>query len=319
MLALEARLSNLPGVTAVRTNRWTGGLSLAYDPAIVAAPALITAIEKISLDVSTPATGTTLETPKAVSFALPNTTLGVAVAGEALLPVLSPVSVALLLGTNVSTFKQAAGQIKRGEMGLPVLYTTIVGTTLLSGQFVASSAMAWMFHYWRQRTTEDVHRERLRLADRLHVEPSRLRPGDRIVVAAGERVPADGRVEAGAGLVDDRALPWGGGVGIRRADERVAAGAVVRGGQLRLRVERAGSSTRTAAVGRLLEAATRPNVPIARRTPRPERFIVPTLATAGVGYFVGGLATAGAVLRPDYATGPGVAVRSNRSAASPPA
>jgi hypothetical protein len=36
------------------------------------------------------------------------------------------------------------------------------------------------------------------------------------------------------------------------------------------------------------------------------RAVAPTLAAAGVGFLVGDLATASAILRPDYATGPGV-------------
>ncbi len=306
VLALEARLSNIPGIADARHNRWTASLTVAYDPALLAVPVLMGAIERTIEAVRAPAT-TVITAPEAVKFAVPNTSLGVAVAGEVVLPVLSPVSAVLLLGTNVKTFKQAAVQLKHGEVGLPVLYTTIVGTSLISGHFVASALMTWMFRYWKQRAGDDLQRERLRLADSLHIEASRLRPGDRIIVESGAVVPADGRVESGSSLVDDRHLPWGGVLGLRGLGEQVAAGAIVRNGRLRMLVERTGATTRAAAIGRLVEAATRPGVKVARPSARPERFIVPTLAVAGVGMLAGGVTTAGALLRPDYATGPGVA------------
>jgi cation transport ATPase len=306
VLALEARLSNIPGIADACHNRWTASLTVAYDPALLAVPVLMGAIERTIEAVLAPAT-TLVEAPEAVSFTVPNTTLAVAVAGEVALPALSPVSAVLLVGTNVTTFKQAAVQLRRGEVGLPVLYTTIVGTSLISGHFVASALMTWTFRYWKQRAGDDLQRERLRLADSLHIEASRLRPGDRIIVESGAMIPADGRVESGSSLVDDRHLPWGGVLGVRGLGEQVAAGAIVRNGRLRMLVERTGATTRAAAIGRLVEAATRPGVKVARPSARPERFIVPTLAVAGVGMLAGGVTTAGALLRPDYATGPGVA------------
>ena len=39
----------------------------------------------------------------------------------------------------------------------------------------------------------------------------------------------------------------------------------------------------------------------------PNRLSRPTMAIAGLGLLIGDISTAGAILRPDYATGPGVA------------
>jgi cation transport ATPase len=62
----------------------------------------------------------------------------------------------------------------------------------------------------------------------------------------------------------------------------------------------------------VLEAATRPTTgpltPTERGAPFARRAVGPTLATAGVGFLVGGLTTASAILGPDYATGPGLAL-----------
>ena len=328
LVEIEAELSSLPGVTDARFHWWSNCLVIQYEPATIARLDLIRRAEAVIVGTGRPFAHD-LPAPAAVRFGAVNAALVVAVAGEVLFPLLDPLSALMLLATNVTTFQEAAGQVKRGELGLPVLYTTIVATTLATGQFVAPALMTWMFRYWRGRSQTDLHRERLRLAEGLKstappkarlmdengaeaaVDASRLCIGDRVAVAAGETVPADGRVVSGAALVDERGLVWGGGVLSRRPGDAVQAGSLVLTGLLSLSVERTGRATRAAAIGRALEAATRPDQPSASSHPRIGRFagrsVGPTLATAGVGLFVGGFATAGAILRPDYATGPGVA------------
>jgi cation transport ATPase len=319
---VEAALGAAPGVVHVRFSRWTDSLVVVYDPEATDAAALIRRAEAAA---RSPAA---LPAPVPVRFGMANTTLGVAAAGELLLPVLSPVSAVLLVGTNLKTFRDAAGQLRRGQLGLPVLYTAIAAATLATGQYVTCALMTWMFRYWTRRTQNDLHRERLRLAEELRPElpeaclvtargsavrrsTAGLRPGNQVVVAAGEVIPADGRVSSGGGLVDERGLAWGGGVLSRLPGDPVQAGSTVLTGQVRVVVERAGEATRAAALGRAIEAATRPVSGPFPLTPRAERFagrtVGPTLAMAGVGLLVGDLGTALAILRPDYATGPGLA------------
>ncbi|MDR3639143.1 MAG: hypothetical protein P4L84_35385, partial [Isosphaeraceae bacterium] len=73
-----------------------------------------------------------------------------------------------------------------------------------------------------------------------------------------------------------------------------------------------GGSTRAAAFARALYGAAVPSASRSAVTGHgqtfAERTVVPTLATAGLGLLVGDLTTAAAVLRPDYATGPGLGV-----------
>ncbi|HEX9181805.1 MAG TPA: heavy metal translocating P-type ATPase [Burkholderiales bacterium] len=87
-----------------------------------------------------------------------------------------------------------------------------------------------------------------------------LAAGDRVLVGAGERVPADGVVEEGASSADESLL-----TGESRPVAK-AAGAVLVGGAVNLeqpltmRVTHAGADTQAAAIGRLVEraAASRP-------------------------------------------------------------
>jgi Cu2+-exporting ATPase len=84
--------------------------------------------------------------------------------------------------------------------------------------------------------------------------------GDRVLVGAGERIPADGVVEAGASSADESLL-----TGESRPVAKAGGAALVGGSvnleqPLTMRVTRAGADTQAAAIGRLVEraAASRP-------------------------------------------------------------
>ena len=109
------------------------------------------------------------------------------------------------------------------------------------------------------------------------VRAHELSKGDRILVPAGDRVPADGIVEQGASSVDESLLT---GEPVPRAK---GPGGVLAAGTLNLeqplvmRVEHAGAETRAAAIARLVEraAAARPRlVAAADRLARPLTFVV---------------------------------------------
>ncbi|MDW8468053.1 MAG: heavy metal translocating P-type ATPase metal-binding domain-containing protein [Burkholderiales bacterium] len=82
-----------------------------------------------------------------------------------------------------------------------------------------------------------------------------LAAGDRVLVPAGERVPADGTVEAGCSTVDESLLTGEPAPIAKSPGARVAAGTLNLEQPLVLCVERAGSGTRAAAIARLAERA----------------------------------------------------------------
>ena len=79
-----------------------------------------------------------------------------AVTGEVAAPVLLPACAILLVGSNIATFRAAGRELLRGQLGLPVLYTSIVVATLASGQFIASAAMSWMLMFWRHKSRDEL-------------------------------------------------------------------------------------------------------------------------------------------------------------------
>ena len=322
----EQRLRKVVGVIEARVSPWTSNLLIRYKPELLRTPEVLRIIEEVLDDSS--GWGDSLPEPEPTRYAMANTTLAIAAVGQFALPPLSLVSAVLLVGTNLRTFRYAWLQLRRRRFGLPVLYTTIVATTLASGQFLASALMYWFFTFWHGRLRRELAMERRRLLDECLPRPSfawqvisdgsevqvpidRLQPGDRVVVGADESIPADGRVIGGEAIVDERSVRGIQGATRKRAGDRVFAGSTVLAGSLRVEVSRLGDRTQASSIVRAVLAGTSPAAGPMSPTLRAEVFanqtVGPTLATAGLGLLVGDLTAVGAILRPDYATGPGLA------------
>jgi cation transport ATPase len=325
---LEDALEPVSGVLECAVWSVTGSVLIRFDPELIDAAYLLRVLDQArhapptSDDVSPP--------PAPARFGLANSSLALAIAGEMAAPVLLPACAVLLVGSNLRTFREAGRQLLRGQFGMPVLYTSIVAATLASGQFVASAAMSWMLTFWMRRYQNDLAGARRRLVGQIIKHPryvrlatpdggrvnvevpiEDLKPNDLVLVSAGELIPTDGRVVDGRGLVDERMVLGLEGLSRKQPDDLVYAGSTLKLGELLVEVMRHGSQTQLATLASITLAAT--SAPRGSRTPTlrgetfAERTVAPTMAIAGIGLLVGDVSTAGAILRPDYATGPGIA------------
>jgi cation transport ATPase len=330
--ALASQISNVientSGVLMCRASHLTGSVLIRFDPGSISALHLLRILERARLRQTSP--DLEPDRPKPVSFGLANTSLVLAVAGEAAIPALLPACAALLVGSNLGTFRTAGRQLLHRRLGLPMLYTSIVIATVASGQFIVAAAMSWMLRFWQHLYRTELQNTRRRLLGQITQQPSYVRlatrqpngaevevpiddlePSSVISVVAGEQIPVDGRVIGGRGLVDER-MVWGiEGLSRKQVDDAVLAGSTLQLGELRIEVLRQGAETQVAALARA--AMTAMSLPHGWQTPTlrgeafAERTVTPTMAIAGVGLLVGGVSTALSVLRLDYASGPGLA------------
>src|SRR5688572_19677964 len=122
--------------------------------------------------------------------------------------------------------------------------------------------------------------------------------GDTLTIAPGERIPADGIVIGGRSSADESLLTGESRPVAKGEGDEVLAGAVNLDQPLRVRVTRAGTDTRAAAIARLVERgmASRPRVVDA--ADRVARYLtgVIVLAAAGAGLLSGNFGVAVAVL-----------------------
>ena len=140
----------------------------------------------------------------------------------------------------------------------------------------------------------------------------RLREGDRILVEEGELIPADGRLLGGPAVIDERLVRGVSGLSLKQPGDRILAGSLSVEGTLEIEIRTPAHAAHAALLGRELFGASLHHPTGLAVTPHGENFgrraVAPTLATAGLGLLVGDLTTAAAILRPDYATGPGLGV-----------
>ena len=233
-----------------------------------------------------------------------------------------------MVGSNVKMFRDAASQLGRGQLGLPVLYTTIAAGTLATGQFLPWATMNWMLKLWKRQYQQQLASARRRLLGEVvqqqrfarveaaggvevEVPAERLVRGDVILASAGEKLCVDGRIIKGHGLIDERFVRGAIGMNRKGPDETVYAGSIVLSGDFQVETRGEAAKSRAATLARA--ALTAANHQLGTKTPtlKGEKFaarvVGPTLAAAGLGYSLGGVPTALAILDTDFASGPGLA------------
>jgi cation transport ATPase len=330
--ALAARVQRIvedtAGVIACSVHLLTGSVLIRFDPATTSAAQLLQILERERQKPALPDLDGS--TPMPPRYGVSTTSLALATAGELAVPALLPACAVLLLGSNLGTFRAAAQQLLQRRIGLAALYTSIVVATLASGQFIASAGMSWMFVFWRRRYHNQLKNSCQRFLGKITMLPSCARlartettasnietltddliPGHVILISAGEQIPADGRVVRGHGLVDEQLICGIRGLSRKGPEDSVLAGSSLCHGELHIEVAQKGARTQAALLAQAISAVTAPvsgsHAVTLRGEKLAERAVIPAMAAAGAGLLLGGLNTAGAILRPDYATGPGLA------------
>ena len=104
---------------------------------------------------------------------------------------------------------------------------------------------------------------------------AQLRAGDIVLVRAGEKIPVDGQVAAGAGAVNEAAIT-GESLPVDKAvDARVFAGTVVESGALDLRTEQLGNDTTFARIIALVEQAESEQAPVQKLADKVAAWLIP--------------------------------------------
>ncbi len=114
------------------------------------------------------------------------------------------------------------------------------------------------------------------------VAVSALQPGDRVLVRAGERLPADGVVLAGASAVDESAITGEPVPVHREAGNEVHAGTINGRGTLEIRVSRRADDFTISQIARLVEQAQAQRSPAERAVDRFAAWYTPAVVAIAV-------------------------------------
>lgn len=322
---LQPMLEEMPGVGRFTIDEERGLLSLKAVPGqILDRQLIVQALEQLTTNSASLALQTSY--PKA-KMVLPLVSLGLAATAQWANPVVWPAAAALIIFLNWKIMVRSLRDLGKGELGLPLLTTLIVVGTLAGGALTASALFTVLSRYWQNqysRMLSHARREWLgQLAlpggsyqlvkpnNQLETRPScMIKADDVIELTASEAVPADGHLIEGEAEVE---YPFGEvHLGASGTDfpNRIYTGGRLKSGHIRLKVDRVGGDTRLARIREELFLACGTNRGDSALNTIGQKFgektVLPTLALAGLGLAAGGVGTAVAVMRPDYATGVGM-------------
>ena len=334
----EQRVSKEPGVTRVETNVDGGHVIVHYDSRIHKSTGLLSHVRKSLAQslhaISHPTTDNprVVEPPKEVRAAqlikeerpalnpliFPTLAVGIAVAGAGL-PV--PILGTVLAVASIPTAVGALEGVRQKRFNVAQLdFAALVFLGAL-GEFMTGGIMTWLIGLGELIRTKTMRRSRKAIGELMSPEGqsawievdgqvvsipvSKLNAGDVVCVYPGDHVPVDGVVIEGRGLIDQKMLT-GESVPIpKEIGDAVFALTIVSDGQMRVRVEHIGSTTRAGRLVEMIENAPLSDTRVSNYAAKVGDRLVPGIfALAGAVFLVtADLARTASILILDFVTG----------------
>ena len=181
-----------------------------------------------------------------------------------------PMTALYTAAMSVKYIYQGLKILCKGKIEVPVLDATAIGVSILRNDFdTASSIMFFLsigelLEEWTHKKSVDdlarmmslnVEKVWIKKNDQeILVAASTVKKGDLIVVHMGNVIPFDGTVIEGEAMINQAALS-GESVPVRRSEDSVYAGTVLEEGEITLRVEKTGGSSRFEKIVTMIEAS----------------------------------------------------------------
>ena len=197
-----------------------------------------------------------------------------------------PISLAILLATGMSLYQTLqGGQQVYFDAAVSLLFFLLVGRFLDETLRVRARGEAQNLVSLQSGMATVIEPG----GAQLQVPAHALRPGDRLLVSAGERVGADGVVLEGTGQVDQSLITGETAPLTVRAGQEVYAGSLNLTRPLQIEVRAADSATLLAEIGRLMLAAEQGKARYRRLADRAAAIYAPAVHGLGLATFLGWL------------------------------
>ncbi len=198
-----------------------------------------------------------------------------------------PISLGVLLATGMSVYQTARGSEQvYFDAAVTLLFFLLVGRALDSRMRVRAAGAAANLIGLRNVLATVVGPG----GETTRVAASSLRPGMRVIAAAGERIAIDGRVVTGASEVDDSLITGETRPRAISAGDTVYAGTLNVGQPVQIEATATDEGTLVAEIARLMTAAEQGRARYVRLADRAARLYAPAVHALGLSTFLGWLA-----------------------------
>jgi Cu2+-exporting ATPase len=268
------------------------------------------------------------DTPPPMASSAPRVafnSLVLAAAAAGVLP--APLTTAAVAITAIPSARRAIHDLSRGDLTVDTLDVAAVISSLMTSRCTTAAFMTWLLtvgDVLLEHTQGSARRAiaslmQLEVAEAWRMENDgrvervasrRLARGDRIVVYAGERAPADGTVVGGVAMVDEKALTGESLPRERKLGDRVLAASVVVDGRVELLVSNTGVDTVAARIVSILQGSGSKPMSLQKKVERvANRLVLPTVAAAvAAATATGQIDRMTSVLIADFGTGIRIAI-----------
>lgn len=322
LVRLAAWLEGRPGVDRASASPASRSILVLFQPAETSAEGLLAAAHQ-SLPGDWPERVREPARPEWRSMAFNSAVFAATVSGVAPAPAIA----AAIALTAIPSTRRAFRALAERRASVDLLDLAAIGISLGTGQPMTAAFITWLLGAGDIILAHTTDRARAAISKLMkldaedawrvrdggeteRVSVKRLAVGDRIVVEAGEGIAADGLVESGLALVDERALTGESLPRERKPGDRVLAASVVVEGQLVVAVDRVGTDTTAAKIVQILEGAGAKPMTLQRETERvADKLVLPTFGVAGAAALLSSqIDRLTSVLITDFGTGIRIAV-----------
>ena len=211
-------------------------------------------------------------------------------------------TIGVLLG-GFQRFVAGLKDVSKGRITVNVFLTLAIFITLLVGEFVSAAAIIFIMSvvgsleaYTLDKTRKSIHSlldltpktANIRRGDiELTISVDELQIGDVVVVRPGERIPVDGIIIEGYGVVNQAPITGESMPVEKFKGNEVFAGTLNETGRLEIKTTKIGSDTTLARIVHLVEEAQESKAPVQNVADKFTTFFLPTvLLIAILGYFL---------------------------------
>jgi hypothetical protein len=313
---IEAILS-LVGVTSALA-RWGQGIEIGCQPGRLSKWVLLDVIES-ALAEALPLSRRSKK-PFQLKPTLIRTNLFLAPIADYVFPPLGWASAAVTTILGITHLAPAARRWEQKKTGLDLLYACICLCTLSTFTFLPSALMYGLIEFWPKRSKKVREEGELNFLARLRRRPRNVRveeagkatqinaqllkPGDVVILSAGDTVPGDGTVISGEATFSERLFSGSTAPARKTEGSSVYATTQVLEGDVRVRIA-AGQTVADRLLDLYSAAFSRPDEDT-HALRLAEKLVTPILLVGAAALGRGGIHMTKAVLRPDYLCGPSV-------------